>query len=216
MSNDLFSTNRNVLLVEGLGDLNFVWHLRMMLAPELRFDIENKKRLSRLLDAIYGEIVVGSRDVVGIMIDADDSIELNWEKVVQRLVESGIQVPSKLESSGVIIEPTPDRPRVGVWIMPDNNSSGELENFVIDMIDDEDTVWPISKMYVDGIPTSERKFAEGKTDRAKLYAWLATRRQPPHIGAAIGAGDLNLQTDGCNLFVDWLKRLFVAESQEAT
>ncbi len=208
MSTDLTSRSSNVLLVEGLSDLNFVRQLQEKQAPELQFEIDNKQGLSVLLNAIYAEVVAGSRDVVGIMIDADDSFDMNWKKVSERLDESGISVPSNLDVSGTIIDSTPERPRVGVWIMPDNNSSGELEDFVIDMIKDDDAVWPMSKAYVDGIPVSERKFSSGKTDRAMLYAWLATCRRPPHIGAAIGAEDFDLSANHCQIFVDWLKRLF--------
>ena len=81
-------------------------------------------------------------------------------------------------------------PRVGIWLMPDNQSLGELEDFVAQMIPDNDPVWPLSQDYISRIPEEHREFAENKTSTAEVYAWLATREDPRQMGAAIGARDL--------------------------
>ena len=99
-------------------------------------------------------------------------------------------------------------PRVGVWLMPDNQSPGELEDFVAQMIPDGDPVWPLSQDYIDGIPVSDRKFAHGKTLRAKIHAWLAAREDPRQMGLAIRARDLDIGGDLCTRFTAWLDMLF--------
>ena len=53
------------------------------------------------------------------------------------------------DRTGTIID---NSPRVGVWMMPDNASCGELENLIEKMIPCTDAVWPLSKAYIDGIP----------------------------------------------------------------
>ena len=216
MNDNLKPASRNVLLVEGLSDLHFVKQLCNQIAPELEFDIDDKGRLSNLLAAINLEITISPRDNVGILVDADDDLSNRWEEIGEKLRDARVTVPQHPDPHGTIIEANEHHRRVGVWIMPDNQFKGELEDFVIDMIPNQDIVWPKSVDYVDQIPVNNRKFAEGKTDRAKLYAWLSTRKQPPHIGAAIGAGDLNLATMRCQSFVNWLMRLFKHEEQEAT
>ena len=92
--------------------------------------------------------------------------------------------------------------------MPNNESAGELEDFVIEMIPDGDTIWPLSKSYIDGISLADRPFTEGKRQRAQLYAWLAARKEPRHMGLAIEAGDLKIDGPLCQSFVDWLNQLF--------
>ena len=92
--------------------------------------------------------------------------------------------------------------------MPDNKSQGELEDFVLGMIPYSDTIWPLSESYVADIPESDRKFRTVKTDKAKLYAWLAARREPGRMGAAVGAGDLEVTSPLCQNFLIWLTRLF--------
>ena len=62
----------------------------------------------------------------------------------------------------------PSQPRVGIWLMPDNASTGELEDFVMQLIPEDDSVWPLSKQYIGEIPQADRKFREDKTRRAEL------------------------------------------------
>ena len=201
-------------MVEGLSDYHFVTQLLDQLELTLDFEVSQRSGSSGVLDSIYSEVASPNRDVVGILIDADDDLETRWRDVADRLLITDVSAPSLPDPQGTIIKATEDRPRVGIWIMPDNRSPGELEDFVIEMIPDSDLIWPRSVNYIDRIPISEREFSEGKTDRAKLYAWLATRRQPPHIGAAIGAGDFDLSRERCEAFVGWLEGLYGAGSVE--
>ena len=69
-----------------------------------------------------------------------------------------------IESTGMIL----DAPlRIGIWLMPDNRSTGELEDFVGSMIPSADPVWPRAEAFIDGIPPSDRKFAPSKTSGPK-------------------------------------------------
>ena len=206
--NDLVSSSINVMLVEGVSDQEFLRHIRNNLAPMLSFDIEVKSGNSALINGIHPELLPSVRRTVGILVDADDDPVARWDEISSRLAEAGMQFPSNPDPMGTVIDNDPPLPRVGIWMMPDNQSPGELEDFVIDMIPNQDGVWPRSVDYIDDIPRTERKFTDGKIDRAKLYAWLATRRYPPHIGAAIGAGDFDLSKERCETFVGWLRRLY--------
>ena len=76
------------------------------------------------------------------------------------------------------------------------------------MIPENDPVWPRSQAYIDGIPASDRKFSDGKTLRAQVHSWLATREAPRKMGAAIGAQDLTVDTRAVTRLVEWLRRLF--------
>ena len=92
--------------------------------------------------------------------------------------------------------------------MPDNESHGELEDFVAQMIPKDDPVWPLSKSYIEGIPEAHRKFSEKKKLRAQLHGWLAARRDPRLMGVAIGANDLDVDVALSRKFAAWLTNLF--------
>ncbi|MCY4000928.1 MAG: hypothetical protein OXF84_09015 [Bacteroidetes bacterium] len=55
--------------------------------------------------------------------------------------------------------------------MPDNESPGEIKNFISQLIPNNDPMWPLAEQYIDNIPTdtrsseilrnSERRFMHG-------------------------------------------------------
>ena len=92
--------------------------------------------------------------------------------------------------------------------MPDNQSAGELEDFIERLMPAGDPVWPRTGRYIDDIPPEDRQFATGKILRAKIHAWLATRAEPRKMGAAIRVGGLNATGPLATQFVEWLRRLF--------
>ena len=112
--------------------------------------------------------------------------------------------PDTLDGDGTIID---GMPRVGVWLMPDNNHPGDLDDFVVKLVPEDDAVWPRAVEYIDNIPISDRKFKEQKTMRAKLHAWLATQEEPRQMGATIGRGSLVAGPSAKN-FANWLEKLF--------
>ena len=199
------NTSSRVLLVEGDSDKHVVLRLCDRHPSTPSFDILNKLDVRQLLDSINLEIKAPERQAVGILVDANNSLTARWDAVGHRLRMANIQFPQSPEPAGTIIE---GKPRVGIWLMPDNVSSGELEDFVVKMIPDGDPVWPLSQQYIDGIPKGKRKFTEKKMLRAKLYAWLAARRDPKQMGLAIHSRDLNVDGTLCRDFVDWLMALF--------
>ena len=174
------------------------------------FSIKAKEGFPNLRSSISSEIKAPERRAVGILVDANDNLQNRWKAVTDQLLAANIDIdlPTSPNSSGTIIEGQDGWPRVGIWLMPDNNASGELENFVTQMIPAGDPVWPRSQRYIDDIPEVERKFSESKTPRAKLHAWLAARKDPRKMGLAIGVCDLDSNGPLCQDFLAWLTRLF--------
>ena len=194
-----------VLLVEGPDDKHVVQHLCRTLTLSQEFRIADKEGFSNLRKAITPEIKRAGQCTVGIIVDANDDLQGRWQAISNELGRVGIPSPRSPSPSGTVIEGTP---RIGIWLMPDNNAQGELEDFVERLIPDADPVWPRSRQYVDDIPQSDRKFKPEKTLKAKLHAWLATRADPRKMGSAIGAGDLNTGAPLAKALVDWLRLLF--------
>ena len=194
-----------VLLVEGVNDKHVVRNLRQRLAPTLTFDCLDKGGIDNLLKAIPLEIKAPGRRTVGIMADANENVPARWRAIADRLSGAGVPPPDALDRKGVIIQ---GKPRVGVWLMPDNDQPGELEDFVVKLVPECDPVWPRARKYIEDIPRDESKFREHKAVRAKLYAWLATREEPQQMGTAIGAGSLVADPPAAEDFVNWLRRLF--------
>lgn len=159
------------------------------------------------MPSIPSEINTEGRVSVGILVDVDDDVQSTWQAVADKLRSAGVQPPACPARGGTIID-VEGRPRVGIWLMPDNESHGELEDFFAGMIPPGDPVWPLSEAYIEDIPERHRKFAQGKILRAKVHAWLAARRRPRPMGLAIKAGDLDVNAANSREFLAWLRRLF--------
>lgn len=194
---------RKVLLVEGASDEHVVRHLCRRHQNMPAFDIIDKRGFQNLKSAIGPEIKVSGRTALGILVDANDRPTDRWAEILHQVAQAVGQVPTQMVRSGTILGV---RPRVGIWLMPDNQTTGELENFIEQLIPVGDPVWPRAQEYIDGIPVADRKFK--KVLRAQIHAWLATREEPRKMGAAIGIGDLDAAALPAQQFSNWLRRLF--------
>ena len=202
-----------LLLVEGVDDKHVIRHLSERCDPTLEFAIHDYEGIENVLPNIPDHIDEPGRRAVGVVVDADTNALDTWGRVCHRISGAGriiSPIPPRPDPNGTIIpeNPNTNSPRVGVWIMPDNLNPGELEDFVERMIPAGDPVWPLSRQYIAGIPSTDRKFAAGKTLRAQIHAWLATREDPRQMGLAIRAHDLETNGPLCQRFLAWLSRLF--------
>ena len=201
----------HLLLVEGEDDAHVVRQLCNRHESIPQFSIRGTGGIEKLLEAIGPALIPRERKAVGILVDADDNLEDRWDDLTSRLNEEGIGIPANPGPNGTIMDARKEMGnslRIGIWVMPNNESPGEIEDFVADMIPTDDPIWPLSQSYVDGIPTGHRRFRPGKLLRAKVYSWLATREIPGRMGAAIGAGELTVDSETARRFVGWLRELF--------
>ena len=215
-----------VLLVEGQDDKHMVWQLCgkrdalfhldrsvhdlsvTLKSNSQTFAIKEMGSQSDLLRAISGEVKAPGRQVLGVVLDADRDFKACWANIERHFSRTEVQLPLEPSPTGTILWEQDYQPRVGIWLMPDNKSQGELEDFALRMVSCDDTIWPLSRSYIEDIPEIDRKFEAGKEDKAKLYAWLAARKEPGRMGAAVGSGDLEAKGSLCEEFFTWLVELF--------
>ncbi len=157
---------------------------------------------------------------VGIIVDADDpddpkvNISNRWQSlkgVLNRF--DGVSLPDDPSPSGTIT--TLQRGElapivVGIWIMPDNQSPGTLEDFVKHLVPSERTaLWRRAEGCVDEIPDDERLFRAIDTPKVDLHTWLAWQKTPGiPLGAAISQRYLDADTPHGQQLIDWIRRLF--------
>lgn len=210
--------HRNVLLVEGQDDLHVVLQLyKKAEGKDPNFCIRDMKGLPNLLADVNNEIRGRNRDIVGVIVDADDDPGARWGEVVNKISGIGITVQQTGRENGVVEPGKPDGesrwPRVGIWVMPNNVSEGEIEEFIDEMIPNA-PVRALARNYIEQAlnevtPSDDPGLLiRGKRLRGEVHAWLATRRRPRHMGAAIEADYLSTDGELCRSFMAWLRRLF--------
>ncbi len=197
-----------ILLVEGENEKHVIRHLIDRGSGVVAFQAEVLGGIDPLTRALPNYVVRPGLEALGVVADANDDIEGRWQSIKDRLSSRGVELPRSLSEGGTIIPATDENPRVGVWLMPDNQSAGELEHFVAQMIPTDDPVWWLACDYVASIPADLRLFRPQKEMRAQVHAWLATREDPRQMGLAIRTRDLDTQVPLVATFISWLKRLF--------
>jgi hypothetical protein len=121
------------LLVEGKNDRHVVWALcKRHELPDV-FSVETPgidEGIEALLQGLPLRLQGENLRILGIMVDADQDVRSRWQSLHDRLHSSGyVNFPDRPLADGWVSD-LPNLPRVGVWLMPDNQQQGILEDFV--------------------------------------------------------------------------------------
>lgn len=199
-----------VLLVEGRDEEYVVRRLvRSARIPDSAISSKPKDGIERLLDSLTVELRGSELHRLGIILDADEDALTRWQGLSARLSAAGYtNLPATPPAGGLVLSPS-DVPHVGVWIMPDNSTSGMLEDFLATCISPGDLLWPRARECVDAIPTPGRPFAANRLPKVYLHTWLAWQEEPGlPFGLAIAKSYLNPDSQTAQQFIQWLRRLF--------
>ena len=140
---------------------------------------------------------------IGIIVDANNSLEQRWQSIRDKLIRSEFEVelPKTPCHQGTI--QGFGNQIIGIWLMPDNQRCGVLEDFVTELIPKDD-VWKLACDYVErvkdkGIPISESK--------SQVYAWLSIVAPGMQMGTAFKANKLEFDATNYKNFENWIKAL---------
>jgi hypothetical protein len=198
----------HVVLVEGKDDEHTLYALLNHHGVPRIYRVKDKNGFTNILATIDVELEASDLETLSIIIDADEDQSARWQAIRDRLVRSGFtNVPISPRATGTIVN-EPDRPTVGIWLMPDNNSNGMLEDFIEFLVPATDTHWAHAVNSVNGIPPP-LAFPPQARSKACLHTWLAWQNEPGKpIGIAITARYLDADASHAVALVAWQKRVF--------
>ena len=171
----------------------------------------------RLLDSIPARLDSSGLERLAVVVDADyeengKGLKSRWDAIRGRLAAEGYDnLPKSPEANGTVCELPAVRGRrpirFGVWIMPNNRSEGMLEDFVADMIHENDEALPLVDPFLSSIPETEWRFKEIHRPKARVHTWLAIGERPGRpMGQAIKADSrLNANHPTVEPFLDWVQ-----------
>ncbi len=167
-----------------------------------------------LIRMIPVHIKAESSGVVGFILDADVDVTRRWEQVRNKLIEAGVgEVPELPKPEGFVGFSRENQCRLGVWLWPDNTSSGRLENFIRALIPSE------SKLFGHVLASTAAARSYAESDRikpfdpvdqvcAEVHCWLAWQEVPGHpFGTGIAARYIGHDSEAARSLVDWYKKL---------
>jgi hypothetical protein len=203
---------QKILLVEGIDDEHVLKHVCKTRGIPFLDEIKQQGGVEQLLEKFPVRLKESDIEAVGVIIDADTDLIARWQSLRERLAEAGYQsIPRSPDPEGTILFPPADAllPRVGVWIMPDNQTKGILENFLHFLVPKGDPLFDHARSSVASIPENERRFSELAQPKAIIHTWLAWQKEPGKpLGTAITARYLDPDVAQVDVLVSFLNRLF--------
>jgi len=199
-----------LLLVEGSDDMHIMSALFLRFnIPKDSFKIENKEGINKLLESL--PIHLKSKlDAIGILVDADENIQSRWDAIKNILNSSGYSTPKQPESNGTIIIQE-GKATIGIWLMPNNETSGMIEDFMQFLIPKEDVLLPkAQKILADLESESINNYKTVHRSKALIHTWLSWQETPgTPMGLAITKSYFSTSNQVlCERYIDWIKELF--------
>ena len=203
---------RRVLLVEGKDDEHVLKHICGNRGIQELDGVIPHDGAEDLLDAFSGRLKANNEpdNIFGVVIDADTNVDARWQSIQSLLSQFGYEnIPPDPKPTGTILDPPGQTmlPKVGIWIMPDNQTPGILENFLRFLIPQPSDLLDHVTASVDRIP--DRRFGQNDQPKVIIHTWLAWQSDPGNpYGTAITARFLDPDLPEADVLVSWLNRLF--------
>ncbi|WP_254564863.1 DUF3226 domain-containing protein [Oscillatoria sp. HE19RPO] len=217
-------TPPNQLLVEGKNDQHVIWALCEQYNIPETFKVQlpenGAEGVKNLLDGLPLKLKEENLRILGIVVDADQNLAARWQSIRDRLIASDYpkaDIPDSPPVEGWIYQPEDIYlKRVGVWVMPDNQLPGMLEDFVALLMPEDDNLRPKAEEILREIEEEGlNRYGEIHHAKALIHTWLAWQETPGMpMGQAITARVLQRESPIAQVFADWLQRLFEAEIPE--
>ena len=212
--------NGKILLVEGTDDKHVMKHICGNRGIPHLDEVKPHEGVINLLESLKVRLTLSEEgDIIGVVIDADTEISDRWKSIRNQVTGVGYQnVPDQPDPDGTILDPPAGTllPRLGVWIMPNNQTNGILEDFLRFLVPQPNILFDHAKVSVAAIPEGERRFKQLDEPKAIIHTWLAWQEEPGRpFGTAISACFLDPNVPEVDVLATWLKRLFFPNSQSS-
>ena len=206
---------KRVLIAEGMDDLFAVVGLMEHHIPwgnkkkDWPVEIRPANGVEEILNAAYLSAEIKSNQIIGIMLDADEHAEGRYQRLRQLCGKQFPEMPDTQPPAGLVTQ-NADNKRLGIWIMPDNQSVGYLETFLRYLVPDSQLpLWQHAEHAVKEAVSLGAGCKDGHTPKAHLYTWLAWQDPPGRSpGIALTQKVLDANSGFAQPFVTWFKDLY--------
>ena len=151
-------------------------------------------------------------EALGVMVDANGDASARWNRIKTRCDDQFEDLPDRIPQNGLEVRHLETDVRFGVWIMPDNQFSGMLEDFLIRLIpEDEDSrgLYELAGRCVAEAARSGAPFKRVHQAKAEIYTWLAWQDEPGRqLHEAVHHQVLDPKRPESQPFVRWFRHLF--------
>jgi hypothetical protein len=205
------------LLVEGNDDFHVVHALFQKYNVPVRnlenptggsFSVKDCMGIDKLIEQI--PVQLKNLQKLGLIIDADSDIDKRWQSLKDILKNNGYTLPEFPNVDGTIIKQH-DKV-IGIWLMPNNNHNGMIEDFMRFLIPNNDKLLDKAEKVLSEIEKGEiNNYNLIHKSKALIHTWLAWQEAPgTPLGKAITARYLATENSAISdRFINWVSQLFV-------
>lgn len=168
----------------------------------------------QLLALIKTAVKASTGKAIAFVIDADKSASSTWNSVRHHIEEAIKDVggtprlPKNVPTDGYVVDVPELKNRVGVWIMPDNEKPGILEDFLKSLVKNGDKLILHAESATDDAIKLGAPFSKLAKPKAIIHAWLAWQEKPGcPFGIAIKSHYFDHAAPTAKKFVDWIRKL---------
>lgn len=209
---------KKILLVEGYNDKGVIE--QVLNAYGINVDIEIK--VCGGVDVMSDELRLylknpSAYSAVAVIADADTNTNSRWQQIRNVLHNTGLykcnRLPLPSEGAVLVSVDSDISLKAGAWIMPNNEYSGALEEFLLEMVPAEDDLMvEVDDKLLDLESQSKQRYAGKDRNKAKVQTYIAWERKPGiSVATAVKSRILNPHTPTADKFVEWIKEVFVNE-----
>jgi len=189
------------LLVEGKNDQHVVWAFCQKYQLSENFKVIDCEGIEKLLEQIPARLKQSGLQTLGIILDADSDLQSRYNALKGRL-ENMDNLPNTLPSTGLIIDH--NSIRIGIWIMPNNQVNGILEDFIAFLIPNKDPLLPIAEEVLGRIEQDQlNPYTLAHHAKALIHTWLAWQKVTGSpMGQAITNRYLDTEIEQAQIFLN--------------
>jgi hypothetical protein len=211
-----------LLIVEGKDDCHSIYHVAQQNGCETLFGIWEGGNDEGALKRFGGLLVAPASQrpkILGIVLDSampqksdtrSNDLTRRWAQIQDRLRDFKFAVPEKPSPVGTIIRGPEGFPKIGIWLMPDNQTEGMLEDFLLKLVPRNAAAY--AKTCAQSAKNQGHgNYKECHEAKAVAHTYLAWQDEPGKpLGLAIKSRLFDTNSEYATDFIAWLKGLFEA------
>lgn len=198
----------NTILVEGSDDEMLIFSLikdREIIINNITIEAKNRYQsiLSRLENIKINSGFINIRKLL-LVADANSAgTQARFQEIVRKIDAKIFSLPIKI---GLLSKDIPNKKRCGIFLFPDNNSNGTIEDLCLRSLTHPNKVDCIDK-HIRCIQNRNLLGTKAKDlSKSKFHIYMSTSEKPTgSIGGATQTGELNLGSQEFDIFVNFLQ-----------
>ena len=207
---------KRVLLVEGIDDCHVILALCQAHGVLETFGIYQCGGFTEVLKRLNALILQpDAPEVIGVVLDADSpGVMARWQQISAKSELKHYSFPTNPDINGTVISAPTGKPRLGIWLMPDNTNPGMLEDFLTELAPLEG-ITAAKNCVASAQQQQLASFKPTHLSKAVIHTYLAWQDEPGKpLGQSVTSRVLQPDMAIARSFTAWLTKLFLIQQPQ--